>query len=355
VEFGILGLEQSGKSALFSLLTGHAAAPHGRQAQVGMAHVPDPRLDALAAAFPGRKVIPATVRFVDVPAIAQGASQALNLPELRTMDGLTVVLRGFASDAVPHPEGQVNPAHDLDLLETELLLADMAVAASRLERLDREVGKRTAAELATERSALEPCRAALDAGTPLRQLEFTQEQRRILKGFTFLTLKPLLVVLNAGEEVAGDLAGAVTRSGLEPWQHQPHVVVSAVCATIEQEIARLAPGDQAAFLADLGLPDRALDRVLRAAFDLLGLISFFTLNDAECRAWPVSAGTPAVKAAGTIHSDLERGFIRAEVVRWQELVEAGSLAECRTHATLRLEGKDYVVQDGDVVLVRFHV
>jgi ribosome-binding ATPase YchF (GTP1/OBG family) len=231
----------------------------------------------------------------------------------------------------------------------------MAVAASRLERLGREVGKRTAAELAAERSALEPCRAALDAGMPLRQLEFTHEQRRILKGFTFLTLKPLLVVLNAGEEVAGDLAGAVTRAGLDPWQHQPHVVVSAVCATIEQEIARLAPDDQAAFLTDLGLPDRALDRVLRAAFDLLGLISFFTLNDAECRAWPVSAGTPAVKAAGTIHSDLERGFIRAEVVRWQELVEAGSLAACRAHATLRLEGKDYVVQDGDVVLVRFHV
>jgi hypothetical protein len=355
VEFGILGLEQSGKSTLFSLLTGHGAAPHGRQAHVGVAHVPDPRLEALGSAFPGRKVIPATVQFVDVPAIARGASQALNLPELRTMDGLAVVLRGFASDAVPHPEGRVEPARDLELVETELLLADMAVASSRLERLEREAGKRKASELAAERDALTPCRAALEAGTPLRQLELSPEQHRILKGFTFLTLKPLLVLLNAGEDAAGDLAGAVGRAGLERWQHQPKVVVSAVCATLEQEIARLAPGDQAAFLADLGLPDRALDRVLRAAFDLLGLISFFTLNESECRAWPVRAGTSALHAAGTIHSDLERGFIRAEVVRWQELVAAGSLAECRAHATLRLEGKDYVVQDGDVVLVRFHV
>ena len=189
----------------------------------------------------------------------------------------------------------------------------------------------------------------------MRRVDLTPEERRLLKGFAFLTLKPMLVVLNAGECDAGDLAGAVGRSGLSEFGSQPGVAVSAVCATIEQEISRLAPGDQAAFLADLGLPDRALDRLLRAAYELLGLISFFTAGDDECRAWSITAGTTAVKAAGVIHSDFERGFIRAEVVPWVELLEAGSFAACRPRGSLRLEGKDYVVQDGDVVTFRFNV
>jgi len=357
MEFGIVGLELSGKTTLFSLLTGHdPGAAHGKAAtHVGIAQVPDPRLDRLSALFRPRKHTPATVRFVDVPGIAKGGSASLNLPELRTMDGLAVVIRGFASEAVPHPEGSVDPARDLELLETELLLSDLAVATNRLDRLGREIGKRRAPELEAERDVLTRCRSALEGGTPLRRLGLSAEERRLLKGFTFLTLKPMLVVLNAGEAEAADLAGAIARSGLAPRQGEPDVAVSAVCATLEEEISRLAPADQAGFLADLGLPDRALDRLLRAAYALLGLISFLTAGDDECRAWSIPAGTPAAKAAGAIHSDFERGFIRAEVVPWQQLLEAGSFAACRAKGVLRLEGKDYVVADGDVITFRFNV
>ncbi|TAM48520.1 MAG: redox-regulated ATPase YchF [Acidobacteria bacterium] len=357
MEFGILGLELSGKTTLFSLLTGHdPAAGHGKPgAHVGIAQVPDPRLDRLSALFTPRKHTPATVRFVDVPGIVKGGSASLNAPELRTMDGLAVVVRSFASDAVPHPEGNIAPARDVELVETELLLADLAVADSRLERLARDLARRKAPELEAERDALERCHTALEAGTPLRRIGLTADERRLLKGFTFLTAKPMLVILNAGEEEAGDLAGAVERAGLAALHAQPGVAVSAVCAAIEQEIAHLAPEDQAAFLADLGLPDRALDRLLRAAYALLGLVSFFTAGEDECRAWSITAGTTAVKAAGVIHSDFERGFIRAEIVPWQELLDAGSFAACRPRGTLRLEGKDYVVADGDVITFRFNV
>jgi GTP-binding protein YchF len=357
MEFGILGLELSGKSTLFALLTGQAAAPaHGkREAHRGVAQVPDSRLTRLSALFSPRKTTPATVQFVDVPSVTKGGSASLNLPELRTMDGLAVVVRAFASDAVPHPEGEVNPAHDLELLETELLLADLAVADARLERLGRELGKRRAPELEAERAALEKCRPALAEGRPLREVELSADEARLLKGFTFLTRKPLLVILNAGESDVADLAGGAERAGLSAYLGRPAVAVCPVCATLEEEIARLAPEDQADFLRDLGLPDRALDRVLHAAYELLGLISFLTVGEDECRAWSIPAGTPAVRAAGTIHSDLEKGFIRAEVVPWQELLDAGSIAACRQRGTLRLEGKEYVVQDGDVITVRFNV
>ena len=356
MEFGILGLELSGKTTLFSLLTGHAPAPGGkRETHVGIAQVPDARLDRLAEVFKPRKHTPATVRFVDVPGISKGGGSSLNLPELRTMDGLAVVVRGFASDAVPHPEGDVDPARDLELMETELLLADLEVVGNRLERLARDLAKRRAPELEAERDALERCRGCLEEGRPLRTLGLDAAERRLLKGFTFLTLKPMLVILNVGEEETASLDGAVHEAGLDRWGGQPGIGLSAVCATLEEEISRLAPEDQAAFLADLGLPDRALDRLLRDAYALLGLISFLTAGEDECRAWSIPAGTPAVTAAGVIHSDLERGFIRAEVVDWQELVEAGSFAACRTRGSLRLEGKDYVVRDGDVITFRFNV
>lgn len=357
MEFGIVGLELSGKTTLFSLLTGHdpAAATGKRETHVGIAQVPDPRLDRLSALFKPKKHTPATVRFVDVPGIARGGGQSLNLPELRTMDGLLAVVRGFASESLPHPEGSVDPARDLELLETELLLADHSVAEGRLEKLVKEMAKRKDPALAVEKAALEKGKTALDMGRPLREVDFTEEEKRSLKGFTFLTMKPLLAVLNVGEGDASDLAGALARSGLSRWEGKPHVRVCPVSAPIEQEISRLEPADQATFLADLGLPDRALDRVLNAAYELLGLISFLTAGEDECRAWSIPAGTPAVRAAGAIHSDIEKGFIRAEVVPVHDLLDVGSLAACRTKGTLRLEGKEYVVKDGDVVHFRFNV
>ncbi len=356
MEFGIVGLELSGKTTLFSLLTGHVPQVTGkREAHVGIAQVPDSRLDRLSEMFKPKKHTPATVRFVDVPGITRGGAQSLNIPELRTMDGLAVVLRAFPSDEIPHPEGDVDPARDLELLETEFLLADLTVVENRLERLARDLAKRRAAELEAEQDVLTRCRTALEDGTPLREAGLSADDEKRVRGFTFLTLKPLLAILNAGEDDAADLPSVVAAAGLGGWASRPKVGVVAVSATLEEEISRLGPDDQAAFLDDLGLPDRALDRLLRAAYGLLGLISFFTVGEDECRAWSIPDGTPAVRAAGAIHSDIERGFIRAEVVGWEELLDAGSTAACRTRGTLRLEGKEYRVQDGDVINFRFNI
>jgi ribosome-binding ATPase len=354
MEFGILGLELSGKTTIFSLLTGHAtaAAPHKREAHVGVAHVPDPRLDRLTAMFKPKKHTPATVKFVDVPGVTKGGAQSLNLPELRQMDGLAVVVRGFASEAVPHPEGTVDPARDLELLETEMLLSDLAVVTNRLERVAKDIAKKKTPELELEKALLDRFRAALDRGEALRGFETTPDEEKLVRGFGLLTRKPMLVILNAGESDAADLAGAVARAKLDRWKGQPHVAFSAVSAPIEQEIAAMSPEDQAEFLKGLGLPDRALDRLLHAAYRLLGLMSFLTVGEDECRAWSIPKGTHAVKAAAAIHTDFEKHFIRAEVVPFQTLVETGSLAACRTHGTLRLEGRDYVVQDGDVINFR---
>ena len=354
MEFGILGLELSGKTTLFSLLTGHttAAAPHKREAHMGVAHVPDARLDKLTAMFKPKKHTPATVKFVDVPGVTKGGGQSLNLPELRQMDGLAVVVRGFASDGVPHPEGTVDPARDLELLETEMLLSDLSVVTNRLERVAKDIAKKKTPELELEKVLLDRFRAALDRGEALRGFETTPDEEKLVRGFGLLTRKPMLVILNAGESDAADLAGTVARAKLDRWKGQPHVAFSAVSATIEQEIAAMSPEDQTEFLKGLGLPDRALDRLLRAAYDLLGLMSFLTVGEDECRAWSIPKGTHAVKAAAAIHTDFEKHFIRAEVVPFQTLVETGSLAACRTHGTLRLEGRDYVVKDGDVINFR---
>lgn len=357
MEFGILGLELSGKTTIFSLLTGQKGGPatHKREAHVGIAHVPDPRLDKLTALFKPKKHTPATVKFTDVPGVVKGGSASLNLPELRNMDGLAVVVRAFKSDAIPHPEGDVNPSRDLDLLETEFLLADHTLVSGRLDRVIKEIPKRKSPELLAEKELLERCLKALDAGTPLRQIPISAEEAKTLRGFALLTLKPLLVILNCGEETTSDLAGELDRAGFDKWKGQPKVAFSAVCATLEEEISELPAEEQAEFLKGMGLPDRALDRLLRAAYHLLGLMSFLTAGEDECRAWSIAVGTHAVKAAGVIHSDIEQGFIRAEVVPWNVLVEAGSIAACRTHGSLRLEGRDYVVKDGDVINFRFNV
>jgi ribosome-binding ATPase len=354
MDFGILGLELSGKTTLFALLTGHdaAAAPHKREAHVGIAQVPDPRLDRLTAMFKPKKHTPATVRFVDVPGVTKGGAQSLNLPELRQMDGLAVVVRGFASEAVPHPEGSVDPARDLELLETEMLLSDLSVVSNRLERVVKDIMKKKSPELEAEKEILTRFKATLEKGDALRPYEVSHEEQKMVRGFGLLSLKPMLVILNAGENDASDLPGALAKAGFGKWQGQPGIAFSAVCATLEQEISAMAPEDQAEFLKGLGLPDRALDRLLRAAYELLGLISFLTAGEDECRAWSIPRGTHAVKAAGVIHTDFERTFIRAEVVPFEKLMEAGSIAACRTHGSFRLEGKDYVVQDGDVINFR---
>jgi ribosome-binding ATPase len=244
-------------------------------------------------------------------------------------------------------------------MEDELILADLGVAERRLERLAKDLKKNRTSDLEREREVVDLCRASLEEGKPLRALDWAGDDLKRLRGFQFLSAKPLLVVVNvdegqlSGEGGAAGLRAAAGRAGLAPFLSRAATGAVAVCAKIELEIAQLDAADAAAFLADLGLAESGLDRVIRASYELLGYISFFTVGDDECRAWSIPRGTAAQVAAGEIHSDIARGFIRAEVVAYDALVARGSMAACREHGEVRLEGKEYIVLDGDIINFRF--
>jgi GTP-binding protein YchF len=354
---GLFGFPSSGKTALFQLLTSARDAPRSSgktEANVGVSRVPDDRLDRLTALFNPRKHVPATVEFADVTgAGAQtGAKALLDLAPFRNADALLHVVRMFRDPAVPHPSGSIDPARDVRAMEDELILADLGVVERRLERLERDLKKGASPELRREQDILARCRTALEGGQPLRALTFATEDAKRLRGFQFLSAKPLLLVLNLDEADLPHADDAVRLAGLESFISGAATKAVPICAKIELEIAQLEPADAAAFMADLGLKESGLDRVIRASYDLLGYISFFTVGEDECRAWSIPRQMPAVLAAGEIHSDISRGFIRAEVVGYDQLLARGSLAACRDHGELRLEGKDYVVLDGDVINFR---
>ena len=357
MEVGILGLASSGKSTVFGLLTGQAATSTRRDAaQIGIARVPDPRLGALTTMYEPEKTTPATVRYVDVPGIPEEHRQgeaAFNLPELRSADALMVVVRAFADESVAHPMGSVDPIRDLRHIEEEFILQDQLVVERRLERIRKDLAKRKVPELEREGLILERCLEVLESERPLRAEDFSADELKQLRGFTFLSLKPVLVVVNVGDdEMAED---PFTNEVWAQWRDRPGMAFTRVCATLEHELSQLDGAEIAPFMEEYGITDRAIDRVIRESYRLLGSISFFTVGEDECRAWSVSTDTPAVIAGGVIHSDIERGFIRAEVVPCDALLEAGSLSACREQGTLRLEGKTYAVQDGEVVHFRFNV
>jgi len=355
---GLFGFPSSGKTALFQLLTSAREAPRAggkTEANVGVSRVPDDRLDRLTALFNPRKHVPATVEFADVAGVSgsqTGAQALLDLAPFRNADALLHVVRMFRDPAVPHPSGSVDPARDVRTMEDEIILADLGVVEKRLERLERDLKKGGSADLRKEQEILARCRTALEGGQPLRALGLAPDDAKRLRGFQFLSAKPLLLVLNLDEADLARADDAVALAGLESFMSGAATRAVPICAKIELEIAQLDPADAAAFMADLGLRESGLDRVIRASYDLLGYISFFTVGEDECRAWSIPVNTPAVLAAGEIHSDISRGFIRAEVVGYDRLLERGSLAACRDHGELRLEGKDYIVLDGDVINFR---
>lgn len=355
MEIGIIGLPASGKTTLFNALTGGSAktGSYG-QVQLGMARVPDPRVDALSAVFHPKKTTYATVNFADVPALegsesSRSAGEAIP-PALEGADALLLVVRGFDDPGVPHPRQSVDPARDLEDARIELILRDLSVIERRTERLEKQVRKRKNPDETSELELLRPICQALGEGKPISALDLSEENEARLRGFGFLSAKPLLVVINAGEEQVGadsDVFGIAADSA-----EVPPVVL---CGKLEEELAQLPDDERAVFLEDYGIEQGAAERVIRASFSLLRLQCFLTVGEDEVRAWSIRVGTPAVRAAGTIHSDLERGFIRAEVISCADFMEAGSMAAAREKGSLRLEGKDYLVQDGDILNVRFNV
>jgi GTP-binding protein YchF len=318
--------------------------------------VPDARLDRLSAMFNPRKHVPATVEFADLAAAGSGTKALVDVAAYKNADALVHVVRAFTDAAVPHVHESVNPARDAQAMEDELILADLGVVERRLERLDKDLKKSKSADLEKERDLLIRCQDALENGTPLRALHLAGDDLKRLRGFQLLSAKPLLLVINLDEadvaDIAGDVARAAGKTGLSGFLSRAATRAVPVCAKIELEIAQLEPADAAAFLSDLGLASSGLDRVIRATYDLLGYMSFFTVGEDECRAWSIPRGTIAHLAAGEIHSDIQRGFIRAEVVAYDRLLDRGSLAACRDHGEVRLEGKEYVVADGDIINFR---
>jgi len=344
-----------GKTSLFTILTGvHEAARVGSlEARVGVTRVPDARLAALAAVFEPKKVTHATVEYLDFPAISKEALRDPSyLASLRVADALAHVLRVFQSDTVPHEKGTVDPVRDLGDVDTELILSDLVVVEKRLERLEKDRRKIRNAELDREFELLEHCRTALEAGTSLRTLEFSADDEKRIRGFQFLSQKPMLVVLNVGEEDAPRLHDIEREYQSGPLAGRAHTEVTAICGKIEAELAELPPEEQTEYLASYGLSESGLERLISATYRLLGLMSFLTAGEDEVRAWTIPIHSPAVKAAGAIHSDFEKKFIRAEVVNWQALVDHNGYAGAREKGLLRLEGKEYVVRDGDVLVIR---
>ena len=356
LRIGIVGLPQSGKTTLFQILThahGSGLSSGKQEAHVGVVRVPDARLDALADLYKPEKTIHATIEYVDMPgSVIELARTGVQSQALRELDALVHVVRAFKDEAVPLEGGSVNPKRDIENVELELILSDLAVVEKRVERLEKDIKKQKSPVLEKEFQVLNLCKAALEKQTPLRELELGAEESKAIRGFTFLSLKPMLYVLNLGESDAARANLAEQFAAEAGLKQRLRTAVSAVCGKVEAELAQLSEADAAEFLASYGLTESATSRLIHASYQLLGLISFFTVGEDECRAWTIRAGTTALEAAGEIHSDIQRGFIRAEVIKYDDLIATGSFAEARNRALLRLEGKEYVVQDGEVVHFR---
>jgi len=352
---GIIGLPQVGKTSLFTILTkAHVEAHGGREAHIGIARVPDERLDKLAALYNPRKTMHASIEYADVAAIGQEAlKDTAYATALRNVDALVHVLRAFDDPAVPHV-GAIDPARDARNVEFDLMVNDLGQIEKRMERLVKDLKKMRSPELEKEHELMVKSKEQLERERPLRELELAPEDRKRLRGFMFLSQKPILYVLNVGEsaDLGSDLEHAVDKFGVQEIASRPNAGATAICGKVEAELAEMDDASAAEFLSSYNLKESGLVRLIRTTYELMGLISFLTVGEDECRAWTIPRGTRAVEAAGAIHTDLEKHFIRAEVIHWDALLEAGSEANARARGTLRLEGKDYIVKDGDVVHVR---
>jgi GTP-binding protein YchF len=351
----IIGLPMVGKTSLFTILTGvHESTRMGSmEARTGVTKVPDERLDALAGVFEPPKITHATVEYLDFPSISKETLRDPSyLASLRVADALAHVLRIFESDTIPHEKGSVDPIRDLQDVEIELILSDLVVVEKRMERVDKDRKKIKNPELDREAELLVRCQQMLEENRPLRELELSPEDEKRIRGFQFLSLKPMLFVLNIGEEDAPRLHEIEASYRTGELAGKANTAVAAICGKVEAELAELSPEEAKDYLASYELKESGLVRLINATYSLLGLMSFLTAGETEVRAWTIPMNSTAVKAAGAIHTDFEKKFIRAEVVNWKALVEHDGYPGVREKGLLRLEGKEYIVKDGDVLVIR---
>ncbi|MGH1362617.1 MAG: redox-regulated ATPase YchF [Calditrichia bacterium] len=358
MEVGIVGLPVSGKTTLFSTLTGQTADGGfgGGKIEVhrGIVKVPDNRLDELTAIFNPKKQVNTTIEYIEVGGMDSDSGQkgfdAQFLQVLKGTAALCVVIRAFENEFYPHPAGSIDPARDILTVEAEFLLSDLSIMETRIERLEKQLSKVKDEKNQRELELLKRCMSVLEEERPLREIDFTEDEATMLRGYQFLTAKPLVFVINYNESDIEKDAEL-----LNSFQAGKNVSMIGLCGKVEQEISQLDDDDREMFMEELGIKEPASNKLIRTCYELLGLACFFTVGEDECRSWTIKENTVCQKAAGVIHSDLERGFIRAEVVGYKEFLELGSLSKARDEGKLRLEGKSYIVKDGDIMNVRFNV
>ncbi len=355
IDIGIIGLAKSGKTAIFNALTRGKAATEKPAPHIGIAKVPEPRLQVLADMLHPKRVVPAEARYIDVGASIKGISTQL-LTQLSNMDVLISVVRAFTDESVPHIEGSLDVERDIATIDLELAFSDLAIIERRLERIETSLKGAKQPErqgLLQEKEKLLKIKADLEKDVPLREQKLTTDETRTIANYQFLTAKPLLIVVNIGEEQLAQAASL--ESELNSRYSRPECRLTTLCGKLEMELTQLDDNAAEAFRTEFGMSQAGLERTIQLSYELLGLISFFTTVSGEVKAWSIRNGTNALKAAGKIHSDMERGFIRAEVISYNDLLKCGNLAEARKRGLLQLEGKTYLVQDGDVITFLFNV
>jgi len=365
VDIGIVGLSKSGKTSIFNGLTKGKAATGGysakAQANIGMASVPDERIHKMAEIFHPKKKVFAEVKYIDIGAsvkemaVDKGIGGQL-LNQLSTVDVLLNVVRAFKDDSLPHPDGSLDVARDIEAMNMELSFSDLAIMEKRLEKIENSLKAAKQADKALilkEQELMLKIKAGLEKDVPIREMQLTPDEMKSLSNYQFLTAKPLLHLVNLGEDQLPE--GKALEEKWNKDYAKPKTRVIASCGKLEMELSQMGDEAMADFRKEFGMTETGLDRTIKVSYELLDLISFLTVGEDECRAWPIRRGTEAVKAAGKIHTDIERGFIRAEVIHYSELLKVGSLVDAKRQGLLRLEGKTYIVQDGDTINFLFNV